>query len=88
MPTHPRVPNVRTLHPGWAAVAIVIVLLTTVGALTALWRFASNSEWWNIPGVIVGVLLAYWLAVPARRPAGLGREPSRLETRDGRSGGA
>lgn len=84
--SYPQFPSLRSLHSGWAAVTVAIVVSGTAGALSALWRFTANGEWWNIPGVLVGALLGWWVAVPAWRLARLGRSSVRLGSRSERSG--
>lgn len=69
VPVSHRFGRLGSLHPGWAAIAAVIVGLTTVGLVTGIARFATRGAWWNLPGVVVGTALGYWWAVPAWRLA-------------------
>jgi hypothetical protein len=65
--------GLRGLHPVWTTMIAAIVVLAAGGTLSALWQFISNGEWWNVPGIIAGSLVAWWVAVPAWRLARLGR---------------
>lgn len=86
MPADLRFGSLRALHPGWSAVTVVLVILGVAGTLGELWQFVSNGEWWNVPGVVAGVLLTYWLAVPAWRLARAGRRSSRPAPRADQAG--